>query len=166
MDKFKVIAFDKSQQRNEFDCGIDELNNYVCKQIGQDYKRNIATPFVLLDENKIIGFYTLSASAVDVNDLPVEITRKLPKYASIPVVLLGRLAVDNNYKKQGLGGLLLMDALKRSLHLSKEIALMSVIVDAKDQSAIDFYEQYNFKKLKDNRFFLPIKTIENVLTIK
>lgn len=132
MNQFKVIAFDKHQQRRQFDCGIDELNNYVCKQIGQDFKRNIATPFVLLDENKIIGFYTLSASAVDVDDLPIEITRKLPKYASIPVALLGRLAVDKNYQKQGLGSLLLMDALKRSLHLSKEIALMALIVDAKE----------------------------------
>jgi GNAT superfamily N-acetyltransferase len=164
MNQFKVIAFDKHQQRGQFDCGINELNNYVCKQIGQDFKRNIATPFVLLDENKIIGFYTLSASAVDVNDLPVEITRKLPKYASIPVALLGRLAVDKNYQKQGLGGLLLMDALKRSLHLSKEIALMALIVDAKDQTAINFYEQYNFKKLKDKRLFLPIQTIETALT--
>lgn len=166
MNQFKVFPFDKTQKREQFDCGIVELNNYVWKQIGQDFKRNITTPFVLLNENNIIGFYTLSASAIDISDLPVEITKKLPKYASVPVALIGRLAVDKNYQKQGLGGLLLMDALKRSLYLSKEIALMSVVVDAKDQTAINFYEQYNFKRLQDNRLFLPMLTIEKILTAK
>lgn len=162
----KVVPFDKSQQRNQFDCGVDELNAYVFKQIGQDFKRNIATPFVLLDEEIIIGFYTLSASSVSVNDLPEEITKKLPKYPIVPVALLGRLAVDKKYQKQGLGGFLLMDALKRSFNLSKDIAIMSVIVDAKDKKAVDFYQQYNFKKLGDNRLFLPMQTIENILTVE
>lgn len=99
----QVLPFDKSYQRSHFDCGIIELNNYAVQQMGQDVQKNVASPFVILNENKVIAFYTLSASSVNLNNLPAEITKKLPKYPLIPVILLGRLAVDKNYQKQGLG---------------------------------------------------------------
>lgn len=160
MNNMQVLPFDKSYQRSQFDCGIIELNHYAVQQMGQDVQKNVASPFVILNENKVIAFYTLSASSVNLHDLPAEITKKLPKYPLIPVILLGRLAVDKNYQKQGLGSFLLMDALKRSLKLSKEIGIMSVVVDAKNETAVDFYKQYNFKKMVDNRLFLPIQIIE------
>ena len=159
MNKFTVVPFDKNQQRKQFDCGIDELNKYLYQNISQDVKRNIATAFVVLDNNKIIGFYTLSASSINTGDLPEILKNKCPKYPLVPVALLGRLAVDVHYQKQGLGDLLLMDALKRSLRSSEQIAIMSVAVDAINQSAINFYQNYGFDKLSGNRLFLPIKTI-------
>lgn len=57
----EIVAFNKNQQRQQFDCGIAELNRYLQQQISQDAKRHIAAPFVLLDDNHIIGFYTLPA---------------------------------------------------------------------------------------------------------
>jgi GNAT superfamily N-acetyltransferase len=162
MNNFCVVPFDKAQQRKDFDCGIEELNRYLQQKIGQDAKRNIAAPFVLLDENKIIGFYTLSASAVNVGDLPEELAKKLPKYPLIPVVLLGRLAIDKNYQRQGLGDFLLMDALKRSLRGSEQIATMAIVVDAINSSAENFYRQYGFEKLTENRLFLPMQSISHL----
>lgn len=76
MNNLSVVLFDKSQQRKQFDCGNEELNRYLHQQISQDAKRNVASPFVLLDENHIIGFYTLSASAVNVGDLPEKLVKE------------------------------------------------------------------------------------------
>lgn len=166
MNNMQVLPFDKSYQRSQFDCGIVQLNHYAVQQMGQDVQKNVASPFVILNENKVIAFYTLSASSVNLNDLPAEITKKLPKYPLIPVVLLGRLAVDKNYQKQGLGSFLLMDALNRCFKLSKEIGIMAVVVDAKNETADNFYQQYQFKRLVDNRLFLPIQTISTFLTTK
>jgi GNAT superfamily N-acetyltransferase len=165
MDKLKAVAFDKSQQRQEFDCGIAELNRYVHQQMSQDAKRNIAAPFVLLNENQVIGFYTLSASSVNVSDLPAALIKKLPKYPLVPVALLGRLAVDKNYQKQGLGDFLLMDALKRAVVLSEQIAIMAVVVDAINDSASRFYQQYGFEELTANRLFLPLQKLANVFNL-
>lgn len=159
MRKMEVVGFDKTQQRQQFDCGIVELNLYVQQQISQDTKRNIAAPFVLLNENQVIGFYTLSASSVNLGDLPAELIKKLPKYPLVPVALLGRLAVDKNYQGQGLGDFLLMDALKRSRGLSEQIGIMAVVVDAINESASHFYQQYGFEQLTANRLFLPIQNI-------
>lgn len=159
MRKMEVVGFDKTQQRQQFDCGVVELNLYVQQQISQDAKRNIAAPFVLLNENQVIGFYTLSASSVNLGDLPAELIKKLPKYPLVPVALLGRLAVDKNYQGQGLGDFLLMDALKRSCGLSEQIGIMAVVVDAINESASHFYQQYGFEQLTANRLFLPIQNI-------
>ena len=157
----EIVAFNKSQQRQPFDCGIAELNRYLQQQISQDAKRHIAAPFVLLDDNHIIGFYTLSASSVNVSDLPLELIKKLPKHPLIPVALLGRLAIDKKYQGQGLGDFLLMDALKRSLELSKKIGIMAVVVDAINESACRFYQQYGFKILTQQRLFLPVQDFSN-----
>jgi predicted GNAT family N-acyltransferase len=162
MNNSSIVPFDKFQQRKQFDCGIEELNRYLHQQISQDAKRNIAAPFVLLDENHIIGFYTLSASAVNVGDLPEKFVKKLPKYPLIPVVLLGRLAIDKNYQKQGLGDFLLMDALKRSSLGSEQIATMAIVVDAINSTAENFYRQYGFEELTENRLFLPMQTISTL----
>jgi GNAT superfamily N-acetyltransferase len=157
----EIVAFNKNQQRQQFDCGIPELNRYLQQQISQDAKHHIVAPFVLLDDNHIIGFYTLSASSVNVSDLPLELIKKLPKYPLIPVALLGRLAIDKKYQGQGLGDFLLMDALKRSLELSKQIGIMAIVVDAMNESVCRFYQQYGFKLLTYQRLFLPIQDFAN-----
>ncbi len=59
-----------------------------------------------------------------------------------------------------------MDALNRCFKLSKEIGIMAVVVDAKNETTADFYQQYQFKRLVDNRLFLPIQAIEKILAIK
>jgi predicted GNAT family N-acyltransferase len=165
MNKMEVVVFNKTQQRQQFDCGVFELNRYIHQQISQDAKRKIAAPFVLLNENQIVGFYTLSASSVNVGDLPTELIKKLPKYPLVPVALLGRLAIDKNYQGKGLGDFLLMDALKRSLVLSEQIGLMAIVVDAINESASHFYQQYGFEELTENRLFLPIQNLVKVFEI-
>jgi predicted GNAT family N-acyltransferase len=115
----------------------------------------------LLDRSSdiVAGYYTLSQAGINLVDLPIEITKKLPKYPVVPATLLGRLAVDKKYQGKGLGEILLMDALQKSLQ--NEIASMAVVVDAKDDNARSFYEHYQFIRFPDypNRLFLPMTTI-------
>ena len=126
-------------------------------------KKHVAVAFVLTPDGKTVaGFYTLSQYAVELDVIPEEIARKLPKYSHIPATLLGRLAVSTSFRGQRLGEILLMDALKRSLHGSRQLASFAVIVDAKDDSAKAFYKKYGFLELPKvaNRLFLPTGTIE------
>jgi GNAT superfamily N-acetyltransferase len=103
----------------------------------------MAAPFVLLlPVGAIGGYYTLSATSVNVAELPAQITRKLPRYPLVRATLLGRLAVDRRHQGMGYGRFLLADALFRSVR--SEIASFAVIVDAKDESARRFYERESF----------------------
>ena len=117
-------------------------------------------------ENKVIGYYTLSAFSIELADLPQAQARKLPKYPVVPATLLGRLATDQNYRGLGLGEHLLMDALHRSFNATSQIASYAVVVDAKDENAIAFYKKYGFQRLQDypNRMFLPMNTIKKLFS--
>lgn len=119
--------------------------------------------FVLVEPpaDKVLGYYTLSASIITTDGLPAQLAKKLSRYPQLPVTLLGRLAVDQTQKGKGLGEFLLMDALYRSLQAAAEIAAMAVIVDAKDNAAAAFYQRYGFipPQQKPARLFLPIKTV-------
>lgn len=147
--------------RSAFCCGVESLDTYFQRQAGQDARKYVAAPFVLVDTSsgKVAGYYTLSAMSISISDLPPQITKKLPKYPVLPATLLGRLAVEQNYQGKGLGERLLMDALHRSWQT--EIATMAVVVDAIDESACSFYQRYQFTRLSNypNRLFLPMATI-------
>lgn len=119
-----IELLDKSHNRTDFDCGNELLNNYLKHQAGQDVQRKLSACFVFPEgkTKHIQGYYTLSNYSIPLNRLPDHIQKKLPKsYQSIPTTLLGRLAIDLRHQGKGLGRILLIDALKRSFELSKEI---------------------------------------------
>lgn len=123
----------------------------------------MAAPFVLvLPDGAIGGYYTLSATGVNLADLPAQTTRKLPRYPLVPATLLGRLAVDRRHQGKGYGRFLLADALLRSVR--SEIASFAVIVDAKDESACRFYERESFLPFPDQpmKLFRPMADIEQL----
>ncbi|MEY2633598.1 MAG: hypothetical protein RIR00_2252, partial [Pseudomonadota bacterium] len=138
------------------------LNRYLQQQVSQDIRRRVASCFVALDASQqIAGFYTLAAASLVLSELPPELARKLPRYPSVPAVRMGRLAVDQRYQGQGLGGALLADALLRAIRAG--IAAYALMVDAKDASAADFYRHHGFIALPDARLtlFLPLATLRN-----
>jgi GNAT superfamily N-acetyltransferase len=155
--------------KKQFRCGKQILDHYLHTQAKQDVKRYISACFVLADEaNNVKGYYTLSSASLERVHLPEEIIRKLPPtYSNLPATLLGRLAVDNLHKGQGLGALLLMDALRRSYDVSiGDVASMAVVVDPLDEDARMFYDRYGFILLPDSgKMFLPMKTIADLFTI-
>ncbi len=156
----------KAHDRGAFSCGVPALDDYLRVRASQDARRRVAAPFMLVeaDSGAVRGYYTLSQMAVELEDLPDDIAKKLPKYPMVPVTLLGRLAVDLRLRGQGLGGFLLMDALRRSWSLSREIAAMAVLVDAKDEAAASFYQSYEFQRLpgRRDRLFLPMSTLDRL----
>jgi GNAT superfamily N-acetyltransferase len=133
--------------RATFSCGVEALDRYLKEQASQDARKRVAAPFVLVTpQNRIAGYYTLSATGIHIEDLPHELVKRLrlPHYRILGATLLGRLASDVSFRGQGLGELLLMDALKRAWENSAEVGSIAVIVDAKDDRVGEFYKHYNF----------------------
>lgn len=160
-----IVPLAPEHRRAEFESGVEALDRYIRTQAGQDLRKHSAAVFVLVEGNstEILGYYTLSATSVELSDLPEATARKLPKYPTLPAILLGRLAVDLGFRGRGFGELLLLDALRRCLRVT-DIAWTSVIVDAKDESALAFYERYRFIPFSNRtrRLFLPYGTIASL----
>lgn len=164
MSYITTLLSSKHSKEN-FTCGKEMLDNYLHRQAKQDVKRKLTACFILSDNDGTVkGYYTLSNTSVNRDFLPESIIKKLPpSYKNLPATLLGRLAVDANYKGQGFGTNLLMDALKRSYHNSLQIASMAVIVDPLDNEAIAFYYHFGFIELPDSgKMFIPMAQLENI----
>ena len=157
---------DVKHRKKDFICGKDMLDRYFHEQANQDIKKKLSACFVKEDSETglIQGYYTLSNSSIPKDLIPFDIQKKIPpSYTSIPVTLLGRLAIDSRFHGKGIGKLLLLDALYRSYDLSKQIGSFAVVVDPLDIEAEDFYSKYGFIKLPDSgKMFLPMKTIEQL----
>jgi ribosomal protein S18 acetylase RimI-like enzyme len=148
--------------RAAFSCGVALLDKYLQTQASQDLKKNLTAVYVLTpDGATIAGYYTLSAYSVRLDKIPEEIARKLTRMPEVPATLVGRLARSSAFHGQGIGEILLTDALKRSLANSKYVASWTVIVDAKNANAIAFYKKYGFMEIPatPDRLFLPMETI-------
>ncbi len=92
--------------------------------------------------------------SVPLGELPDDVAKQLPRYPQVPVVHIGRLAVDRKYQGHKLGGSLLADAMARSIE--SEIAAYAVVVDAKDKNAVAFYEHFGFLPLTDTLSYEPV----------
>jgi len=163
--RFVVEPLGPKHDRAAFSCGVEILDAYLHKQAGQDLKKRVAVPFVITpDGTTIAGYYTLSQYSLQLDEVPAEVAKKLPKYPIVPATLLGRLAVSVAFRGQGHGARLLMDALYRTLQHSREVASAGVIVDAKDAAAPAFYTKYGFLELPriERRLFLPMGTVEQL----
>jgi ribosomal protein S18 acetylase RimI-like enzyme len=159
-----TVPLNAHHKREDFSCGKEQLDNYFKKQVSQDIKRKLSACFVLAAaENLVKGFYTLSNDGIPLSNVPDEIRKKMPSsYTQLPTTLLGRLAVDVRFRGQGLGELLLINALQRCYYLSEQIGSMAVIVDPLDAEAAAFYKYYGFTALESGRMFLPMKTVASL----
>jgi predicted GNAT family N-acyltransferase len=156
-----------SHDRAAFSCGTPELDAYLKTRASQDVEKHLAAVFVLTPDGKTIaGFYTLSQFSVELEEIPEAIARKLTRYNDVPATLIGRLARSLDYRGKGVGEKLLLDALRRCLVSSREVASWAVIVDAKDENAVAFYRAFEFVQFRNtpNRLFLPTATIEDMFS--
>lgn len=142
--------FDKRYDRSKFDCGNSILNNYLKNQMTQDVSRKSNVPLLSVNaEYEVIGFYTLSSSAVSFESFPTRLKKKIAPYP-VSVARIGRLAVDNSSKGLGLGKDLLFHAIDRVEQISTKIGIRAIIVDAIDPSAEKFYLKYGFEYLQSS----------------
>ncbi len=159
-EPFKLAPLDASHDRAAFNSDSEPLNRYLREQVTQDMRRRVAACFVaLVESSRIAGYYTLASASLLLTDLPAGTRKKLPRYPTVPAVRMGRLAVDQAYQGQGLGGALLADALDRAART--EIAAYALMVDAKDEAAAAFYRHHGFIALPDSplSLFLPLATV-------
>lgn len=158
----KIELLNPSLNKKEFSCGKEMLDNYLHTQASQDVKRKLCVVFAMSEDTIIKGYYTLSNASIPSELIPEDSRKKMPKsYESLPVTLLGRLAIDSKFKGNGLGGILLLDALKRSYEIaSQSLGSIGVVVDPLDDDAVAFYEIFGFILLPDSgKMFLPMSDI-------
>lgn len=141
---FLIEVLGPAHARTEFSSGVGALDRYFREQVTQDVRRRATACYVAIDvaTAKVAGYYTLAAASVALTDLPVPLAKRLPRYPSVPVARLGRLAVDQAYRGRQLGASLLWDATLRALR--SEIAVYALVVDAKDDQAVRFYLHHGF----------------------
>lgn len=150
----------KRHNRTGFDCGVEPLNRYLKTQAGQHRVKGIATTFVLVDSGRpswILGYYSLSAASLAFERLTETDRKGLPAYP-VPAVRIGRLATSVSARGQGLGALLLQNALKRILQARNTLGVHAVIVEAKDLAAEGFYRKYGFRLCdpQSRQLYLPL----------
>jgi predicted GNAT family N-acyltransferase len=159
----------KKHNRSCFSCGNESLDNYIRNQASQDLKKKIATVFVLIDSpnTDVIAYYTLSSYTIDIDNLDEAGAKGIPRYPLLPATLLGRLAVDNTFQGGGMGKVVLIDAFKRALDATAQVASLAIVVEAIDENAVRFYQKYGFRQFKQYplKLYLPIKSIASVLRL-
>lgn len=156
---FRVEALTSAHDRKNFSCGIEPLDVYLREQATQDIKRRVSNCFAACDAARsIAGYYTFAATSLPLMELSDAEKKRLPRYALLPAGLIGRLAVDLRFQGQRLGGALIMDAVARAARA--EPAIFALIVDAKDQKAVGFYEHLGFRRFisKPASLYLPMAT--------
>jgi ribosomal protein S18 acetylase RimI-like enzyme len=154
---FTVEALGAIHDRASFSCGVPALDRYLRELATQDIRRRVSNCFVALDATgKIAGYYTFAATSLPLTELSPEQAKRLPRYPSFPACLIGRLAVDQGFRDRGLGGSLIVDAIARAMRA--EPAIFALIVDAKDEVAVGFYEHHGFHRFASRpmTLFLPI----------
>jgi GNAT superfamily N-acetyltransferase len=167
LQSWHIEPLGKRHDRTAFSSGNEQFDRYLKQQAVQDARRHVAAPFVAVSRKgdpTILGYYTLSAYAIDLGALPESTSSKLPYYPLVPATLLGRLAVDRRHQGRGLGEFLLMDALHRAYLQSSQIASAAFVVHAMDDGAFRFYRHFDFTPFPErrNHLFLPMATVASL----
>ena len=163
---YDVEPLHSHHARAGFSCGKEQLDAYITTVATQDAKRDAAAVFILVERGQadVIGYYTLSSFSVELSGIDPKLQKKLPRYPHVPATLMGRLAIRTTHVKQGLGEFLLMDALRRVLVASDQVASSAVVVDAIDDDAKAFYVRYGFLTFANQpmKLYLPMGTIRKL----
>jgi ribosomal protein S18 acetylase RimI-like enzyme len=156
---FRVEVLAAAHARDSFDCGVEALNRYLAQQATQDVRRRASACYVAIQTSsgRVAGYYTLAAGGVPLTDLPEGMAKRLPRYPSVPVARVGRLAVDRAFHGQKLGGAMLADAAVRAFR--SEVAVFALVVDAKDEAAEAFYRHHGFEGFgtQSRQLIVPLK---------
>jgi GNAT superfamily N-acetyltransferase len=162
---FRFEALGEGHDRSVFRCGDEALDRHFQTQVTQDIRRRISNCFVVVEAaaNRVAAYYTLSAASIPLVDLPPYIARRLPRYPTLPAVRIGRMTVDQHYQRRGLGELMLMNAVHRTIE--DAAAAFALLVDARNDQAAAFYRRYGFRFIAERprTLFLPLATAQKTL---
>ncbi len=164
--RFAIEPLAKIHKKADFSCGNDRIDSYFRETVAQDVKRNYATCFVARESvtNRVAGFYTLSSSNVPLTDVPEPLAKKLPRYPSVPAVLIGWLGRDTAFAGLGLGEALLFDAIKTVA--AAPVGAHAIFADAIDDNAAAFYAAFGFAPIvmRPRTLYLPVATALSLLS--
>jgi hypothetical protein len=152
--------------RNGFDCGEPSLSDWFRHQASQFEARDLAKGYVLVrrDAPRVLGYYSISTCHIHFEAIPPKYSKRLPKKMRIPAALIGKLALDQSLHGQGMGSVLLLDALRRIRDLADQIGIQAIVVDAIDECARDFYLHVHFIPFLDEpgRLFIPLSLVRKL----
>jgi ribosomal protein S18 acetylase RimI-like enzyme len=162
---FRFETLGANHDRGAFCSGDDALDRYFQTQVTQDIRRHITNCFVVVEAatGRVAAYYTLSAASIPLVDLPPDETKRLPRYPTLPAVRIGRLAVDRQFQRRGLGELMLINAVHRTIQ--DAAAAFALLVEAKSDLVAGFYRRYGFRPIADKprTLFLPLATAQKTL---
>jgi GNAT superfamily N-acetyltransferase len=165
-----VERFDASKHDvSQFTCGNTSLDDYIHQTVTRDEAQRTAVTYVLLEasepsvQRRILGYFTLNSYTLARSQARRRDRDKhLGPYDPVPAVLIGRLALDSAYQRQGLGSVLLTSALMQVLTIRQSLGVAVVVVHAIDDAAASFYEHYGFTRFRDepSHLYYPLATFE------
>lgn len=160
----EIQLLTKDHDRNGFDCGNSDLNNFLKKTAKQAADKNLSRTFVLTDgeTNTIYGFVSITPCSVNIEDVPEKQRKKYPPQHGLPAIRLARLGVGLEHRRKGYGELLLTEAMSITAKIAESVGGIGLFVDAKDDAARTFYEKYGFlvtNPVKPMQLFMPLATI-------
>ena len=165
--ELRTEALAPRHDREGFFCGVDSLDRYLRTQAGQDLRRKANAVLILVEANKrnfVLGYYTLCPTALPQGDVPAAARKHIPRYPLVSATLVGRLAILATRQGEGLGAILLADAVRRAHASAAVVGSSMLIVDAIDERAATFYESNGFARLPDSlRLVLPMRTIQRLV---
>lgn len=160
----------KTHNRAAFDCGKEELNQFLRKSARQNDEKGHARTYCLVDDaapSIVLGYVTLCTSAVRFESVPEEVQKRLPRHP-VPTVLLARLAIDSAHQGRGLGKVLMIAAFRKAVETAEQVGVSLFEVDAMDDEAAAYYEGvFGFIPALSNshKLFLPMATVEQTLAM-
>ncbi len=163
-----IRSLDGRADRTGFRSGVPALDEWLERQAGQAQQKRLASVWIASPPDQpelVLGFYSLAPWQIAFEDCPGELRKRLPRYP-IQVSLIARLAVAIGHQGKGLGGILLLDGLKRAWIAGETLPVQAVLVHAKDDRAAEFYRRYGFKPFPNRplHLYLPMGTVEALFT--
>ena len=153
----EIQQLDSTCERQDFDCGVPELNEFLRSYASQNERKGMGRTYVALEKGsrRVIGYYTVSAGQVDFEYTPASVRKGLPRYP-IPVIHLARLAVDASFHRHGLGHYLLVHCLTQALRVADLVGVKAIEVRAKNDLAKEFYSKRGFVELEDDKLHMYV----------
>ncbi len=160
----RIEKLQRHHNVDAFNCGQDNLNRYLIRHALNSQRANASQTYIGINEQDIIGYYTLTVGEVAYDGAPERLAKGLARHP-IPVMLLARLAVDVNWQGKRVGAGLMRDAMQRTIQAADIAGIRAFIVHAKDNEAKQFYEHFDFKPSPTDPYhlYLLVKDIHSLM---
>lgn len=151
-------ALGADHRLGSFDCGKPPLNEWLVRYARQAQSSGSAKTFIVGDEERVVGYFSLTVGQVDTVDAPERIRKGMGQYP-IPVVILARLAVSVDEQGHGIGRGMLQDAIRRTLLIAEHAGIRAMLTHPIDEGAARFYERFGFlpSPLREQQLLLLLK---------